>query len=131
MHNLYFGIVNKEDASTSLEAREYLHNWLNENWFVWEGFYSCWKCDWFVIGWRWNWLLQEMITWEEHYDKDSVYNDYWTEYDAMEWTNKLLDKLKENYWDVEVVDTYEEHETTIDKLENIDDDWIVVVDYHS
>jgi len=109
MRNLYFGLVHKTRASTSLEARKYLFDWLNEHWFTWEDFYFWWKWDRFVIGWIWNWILQKLIDWKEHYDKDAVDKSYWTEYDAMEWTNELLNKLKEKYYrktDIELSDEY-------------------------
>jgi len=57
MHVRYFVTFNKEEAETSLEARSYAMDYLQENNFVGQGRWGGGLADWFVIGGRWSGVL--------------------------------------------------------------------------
>ena len=55
MHNVMYVTLNKDKASTSKEARDYVSNYLSENGFIGsDGRWSLSLADWFVIGGRWS-----------------------------------------------------------------------------
>lgn len=124
MHNLYFVIVDKDNAEDSEEARREVDNILNNEWFVWEGYFSNAKADWFVIWWRWSACLWGEESWDH-------YAFLWGEDDAQVITKEILEKIKNEYWDAEVFDTIELEEFEAKDLDkSYIWQWIVIVDYH-
>jgi hypothetical protein len=57
MHYRFLVTFNKDEAETSLEARSYVMDYLQENGFVGEGRWGGGYADWFVIGGRWSGVL--------------------------------------------------------------------------
>ena len=58
MHYRSFITFNKEIAENSQQAREYVTNYLEDEGFCSDGFFSNGVADWFVIGGRWSGELQ-------------------------------------------------------------------------
>jgi hypothetical protein len=57
MHSSFFVTFNKERASSSEEAREYVYDTLMEEGFCSDGRWGGGMADWFVIGGRWSGVL--------------------------------------------------------------------------
>jgi len=151
MHNIYFWLVKKTEADTSEEAKIVFKNFLEENWFTYEWFYSNWRADWFVIGGRWSWILKDLEEWTELFsqsDNRYRYNDLGESDDAMLLNKKLYDNIKKRYKeladsfsddDILIVNTYDLEEYPLDEMPEkdsngdtlVDNYYIIVVDYHS
>jgi len=65
MHYRSFMTFNKEKANNSEEARFYVRNFLEEEGFCSDGFFSSSIADWFVIGGRWSGKLQDIKIFDE------------------------------------------------------------------
>lgn len=54
MHVRFLVTFDKDKADTSLEARSYVTDYLQESGFAAQGRWGCGLADWFVIGGRWS-----------------------------------------------------------------------------
>jgi hypothetical protein len=61
MHARFLVTFNTDEAETSLEARSYVMDYLQENDFAGEGRWSGGLADWFVIGGRWSGALTQAL----------------------------------------------------------------------
>jgi hypothetical protein len=74
MHARFLVTFNKDEAETSLEARSYVTDYLQENGFVGEGRWGGGMADWFVIGGRWSGVLTLALLNQEKVTK--VYKEF-------------------------------------------------------
>lgn len=61
MHARLLVTFNRDEAETSLEARSYVMDYLQENGFAGEGRWGGGYADWFVIGGRWSGALTRAL----------------------------------------------------------------------
>ena len=63
MHNLYFVVIPKKQATDNKEAMDLAMSFLNEENFSGGGFYGGGKADWFETGGRWSGFFTELQDW--------------------------------------------------------------------
>lgn len=126
MHYLYFVLLPKDRAETAHEAIAQADFELENNNFSWATWYfSSPKADRYEVWWRWHWVLQKVLLWEDIIIADDTP-------DAMLITDKLRFKLMEEYSDVECFDVDALDEYEVSKLNSKHNDMrIVAVDYHN
>jgi hypothetical protein len=69
MHYRFLVTFNKDEAETSLDARSYVMDYLQENGFAGEGRWGGGYADWFVIGGRWSGVLTLCLLNQEKVNK--------------------------------------------------------------
>lgn len=137
MHYLYFVVVDKEEATTSEEARINAYNTLEREWFVNSWYFWNWPADYYSVWWKWTWLFSE-LNWKDTPDREwtSNFNMYWYEDDAIIITEDIINKLKENYKDDEDIEIfnsmdYEDLKLSTFNTEEFKWHWLVIIDYHN
>lgn len=126
MHYLFFVLLPKDHAETATGAMDAADSVLENNNFAGNhGFYSTPKADRYEVWWRWHWVLQQTLLWEDVIIADDTP-------DAMLITDKLRLKLMEDYSDVECFDVDALDEYEVSKLNSKHNDMrIVAIDYHN
>lgn len=129
MHQLYFVLLDKENAFNTYIARETVSNILEK-----QNFSTCpGKCDWFVIGGRWSGILGRMKSkLKISLLPRNIHEEIDHRDDAIIVDQHLCEQLVNTYHDVEIYDANERKEYCIKNLppDRIIGRWIVVVDYH-
>ena len=135
MHYLWFLILGKENYKDPNHARKLALSELENQWFFNQKWmFGGWPSDWGVVWWRWSWILSLCE------DKRDAYLHDWDEDDCIlldkKWLTKVAKAMEHfEYKTVSLIDFVNDEfwdwDATMEDIERMKWNYLVVIDYHN